>query len=57
MVLEKLNPMDYNVTSMVLEVVPVGAMPLLLLTGILLLIWNYENTSSIPGKSLVDFCV
>jgi aromatase len=57
MVLEKLNPMHYNVTSMVPEVVPVGAMPLLLLTGILLLIWNYENTSSIPGKSLVDFCV
>ncbi|XP_073922044.1 aromatase-like [Castor canadensis] len=51
MVLEKLNPMDYNVTSMVLEVVPVGAMPLLLLTGILLLIWNYENTSSIPGPA------
>ncbi|KAM4829953.1 aromatase [Thomomys bottae] len=49
MILEMLNPMQYNVTSMVPEVVPVGIMPLLLLMGLLLLIWNYDNTSSIPG--------
>ncbi|KAG3261864.1 aromatase [Ictidomys tridecemlineatus] len=49
MVLEMLNPMHYNVTSIVPEVIHVGTMPILLLMGLLLLIWNYENTSSIPG--------
>ncbi|XP_012618938.1 aromatase [Microcebus murinus] len=49
MVLEMLNPMHYNITSMVPEVMPVATMPILLLTGLLLLVWNYEDTSSIPG--------
>ncbi|XP_021549649.1 aromatase isoform X2 [Neomonachus schauinslandi] len=49
MVLEMLNPMHYNITSMMPEVMPVATMPILLLTGFLLLVWNYEDTSSIPG--------
>ncbi|XP_058150181.1 aromatase [Dasypus novemcinctus] len=49
MILEMLNPMHYNITSMVPEVMPVATMPILLLTGFLLLVWNYEDTSSIPG--------
>ncbi|XP_053526097.1 aromatase [Artibeus jamaicensis] len=49
MVLEMLNPMQYNITSMVPDAVPVAAMPILLLTGVLLLVWNHEDTSSIPG--------
>uniref|UniRef100_A0A8C9DQ10 Cytochrome P450 family 19 subfamily A member 1 n=1 Tax=Prolemur simus TaxID=1328070 RepID=A0A8C9DQ10_PROSS len=49
MVLEMLNPMHYNITSMVPEVMPAATMPILLLTGLLLLVWNYEDTSSIPG--------
>ncbi|XP_049633941.1 aromatase [Suncus etruscus] len=51
MVLEMLNPMQYNITSMVPGAVPVAAMPILLLTGFLLLVWNYEDASSIPGPS------
>lgn len=51
MVLEMLNPMQYNITSMVPEAVPVATMPILLLTGLLFLVWNYEDTSSIPGES------
>ncbi|XP_008704187.1 aromatase [Ursus americanus] len=49
MVLKMLNPMHYNITSMMPEVMPVATMPILLLTGFLLLVWNYEDTSSIPG--------
>ncbi|CAO2635027.1 Cyp19a1 [Lemmus lemmus] len=49
MFLEMLNPMHYNVTNMVPEAMPVSAMPLLLIMGLLLLIWNCESTSSIPG--------
>ncbi|XP_032964651.1 aromatase [Rhinolophus ferrumequinum] len=49
MVLEMLNPMHYNLTSMVPEAVPLATMPILLLTGFLLFIWSYEDTSSIPG--------
>ncbi|KAF6129590.1 cytochrome P450 family 19 subfamily A member 1 [Phyllostomus discolor] len=48
MVLEMLNPMHY-ITSMVPDAVPIATMSVLLLTGLLLLVWNYENTSSIPG--------
>lgn len=53
MVLEMLNPMHYNITSVVPEVVPIATMPILLFTGFLLFIWNYEDTSSIPGKSVI----
>ncbi|XP_006895396.1 PREDICTED: aromatase-like [Elephantulus edwardii] len=49
MILEMLNPMHYNITSVVPETVPVITMPILLLTGFLLLIWNHEGSSSIPG--------
>ncbi|XP_028639158.1 aromatase [Grammomys surdaster] len=49
MFLEMLNPMHYNVTIMVPETVPISAMPLLLIMGLLLLIWNCESSSSIPG--------
>ncbi|XP_022346376.1 aromatase isoform X2 [Enhydra lutris kenyoni] len=49
MVWEMLNPMHYNITSMMPEVMPVATMLMLLLTGFLLLVWNYEDTSSIPG--------
>ncbi|XP_037689905.1 aromatase [Choloepus didactylus] len=49
MILEMLNPTHYNITSMVPEAVPVATMPILLLTAFLLLVWNYEDTTSIPG--------
>ncbi|XP_059954358.1 aromatase-like [Mesoplodon densirostris] len=49
MVLEVLNSVHYNITSMVTEVAPVASVSILLLTGFLLLVWNYKNTSSIPG--------
>lgn len=57
MVLEMLNPMHYNLTSMVPEAVPLATMPILLLTGFLLFIWSYEDTSSIPGKSVIQVCI
>uniref|UniRef100_A0A8D1CL66 aromatase n=1 Tax=Sus scrofa TaxID=9823 RepID=A0A8D1CL66_PIG len=49
MVLEMLNPM--NISSMVSEAVLFGSIAILLLIGLLLWVWNYEDTSSIPGKS------
>ncbi|XP_051677694.1 aromatase isoform X1 [Oryctolagus cuniculus] len=49
MVLEMLNPMHFNITTMVPAAMPAATMPILLLTCFLLLIWNYEGTSSIPG--------
>ncbi|ELV10625.1 Cytochrome P450 19A1 [Tupaia chinensis] len=49
MVLEMLNPMHYNITSMVPEAMPAATVPILLLACLLFLIWNYGDTSSIPG--------
>ncbi|XP_075387503.1 aromatase [Tenrec ecaudatus] len=49
MILEMLSSVHYNITSMVAEVVSAAAIPILLLTGLLLLIWHFEGTSSIPG--------
>ncbi|XP_061038117.1 aromatase-like [Eubalaena glacialis] len=63
MVLEVLNSVHYNVTSMVTEVASVASIAILLLTGFLLLVWNYKNTSSIPGPGyflgigpLISYC-
>lgn len=55
MVLEMLNPMHYNITSMVPDALPIAIMPGLLLTGLLLLVWKYKDTSSIPGESSLSF--
>lgn len=57
MVLEVLNPTHYDVTGMVAKGVTVASIAILLLTGFLLLVWNYEDTSSIPGKAVVYFCI
>lgn len=50
MVLETLNPMHYNLTSLVPDTMPVATVPILVLMFFLFLIWNHEETSSIPGK-------
>lgn len=50
MVLETLNPMHYNITSLVPDTMPVATVPILILMCFLFLIWNHEETSSIPGK-------
>lgn len=55
MILNMLNPVHYNITGVVPEAVPIATMPILLLTGFLFLVWNYEDTSSIPGKSSFSF--
>uniref|UniRef100_A0A674KEY6 aromatase n=1 Tax=Terrapene triunguis TaxID=2587831 RepID=A0A674KEY6_9SAUR len=54
MILETLNLMHYNITSVVPEVMPTATVPILLLMCFLFLIWNYEETSSIPGPG---FCM
>ncbi|KAM9125463.1 aromatase [Pangshura tecta] len=54
MILETLNLMHYNITSVVPEVMPTATVPILLLVCFLFLIWNYEETSSIPGPG---FCM
>uniref|UniRef100_A0A8D1QUG3 aromatase n=1 Tax=Sus scrofa TaxID=9823 RepID=A0A8D1QUG3_PIG len=53
MVLEMLNPM--NISSMVSEAVLFGSIAILLLIGLLLWVWNYEDTSSIPAIYPKDF--
>lgn len=50
MVLETLNPMHYNITSLVPDTMTVATVPVLILMCFLFLIWNHEETSSIPGK-------
>uniref|UniRef100_A0A8C0HBH3 aromatase n=1 Tax=Chelonoidis abingdonii TaxID=106734 RepID=A0A8C0HBH3_CHEAB len=54
MILETLNLMHCNITSVVPEVMPTATVPILLLVCFLFLIWNYEETSSIPGPG---FCM
>ncbi|KAK4820881.1 hypothetical protein QYF61_007928 [Mycteria americana] len=49
MVLETLNPMQYNITSLLPDTMPVATVPVLILMCFLFLIWNHEETSSIPG--------
>uniref|UniRef100_A0A8D0HH20 aromatase n=1 Tax=Sphenodon punctatus TaxID=8508 RepID=A0A8D0HH20_SPHPU len=49
MMLEILNPGHYNITNVVPEMMPVATLPILLLMCFVFLIWNYEETSSIPG--------
>ncbi|XP_034640757.1 aromatase [Trachemys scripta elegans] len=53
MILETLNLMHSNITSVVPEVMPTATVPILLLMCFLFLIWNYEETS-IPGPG---FCM
>lgn len=53
MVLETLNPMHYNITSLVPDAMPVATVPILILMGFLFLMWNHEETSSIPGKLIL----
>ena len=54
--------MHYDVTGMVAEGVTVVSIAMLLLTGFLLLVWNYKNTTSmaavlvcIPTNSVRQF--
>uniref|UniRef100_A0A8C4YQN3 aromatase n=1 Tax=Gopherus evgoodei TaxID=1825980 RepID=A0A8C4YQN3_9SAUR len=54
MILETLNLMHCNITSVVPEVMPTATVPILLLVCFLFLIWNYEEISSIPGPG---FCM
>ncbi|KAL8197220.1 UNVERIFIED_CONTAM: hypothetical protein K2H54_016014 [Gekko kuhli] len=45
-----LNPGGhYNISQVVSEAMPAATLPLLLLLGFLVLMWNFEETSSIPG--------
>lgn len=46
--------MHYNITNVVPEAMPAATVPILLLMGFLFLIWNYEETSSIPGKPILE---
>lgn len=49
MVLEVLNPVQYDVTGMVAKGVTFASIAILQLTGFLLFVWNSKNTASIPG--------
>ncbi|NXT37482.1 CP19A Aromatase, partial [Pelecanoides urinatrix] len=49
MVLETLNPMHYNITSLIPDTMPVATVPILILMCFLFLKWSHEETSSIPG--------
>ncbi|KAM4749000.1 aromatase [Rhinophrynus dorsalis] len=51
MVLEALNPMHYNITEVVPVVAPTTAVSLLLFVFLLIIVWNHEDTSLIPGPS------
>nr|BAE20061.1 P450 aromatase [Eublepharis macularius] len=48
MIEESLNPGHY-ISKVVSETMPAATLPLLLLMGFLFLMWNFEETSSIPG--------
>ncbi|XP_040269920.1 aromatase-like [Bufo bufo] len=48
---EVLNPMQYNITGVMPSVAPATAASVVAFIFLLILIWNYEETSSIPGPS------
>ncbi|XP_044135574.1 aromatase-like [Bufo gargarizans] len=48
---EVLNPMQYNITEVMSSVAPATAASLVAFIFLLILIWNYKETSSIPGPS------
>ncbi|POI34521.1 hypothetical protein CIB84_001727, partial [Bambusicola thoracicus] len=48
MIPETLNPLDYF-TSLVPDLMPVATVPIIILICFLFLIWNHEETSSVPG--------
>uniref|UniRef100_A0A8V0ZIT3 aromatase n=1 Tax=Gallus gallus TaxID=9031 RepID=A0A8V0ZIT3_CHICK len=48
MIPETLNPLNYF-TSLVPDLMPVATVPIIILICFLFLIWNHEETSSIPG--------
>lgn len=49
MIPETLNPLNYF-TSLVPDLMPVATVPIIIVICLLFLIWNHEETSSIPGK-------
>ncbi|XP_044294752.1 aromatase [Varanus komodoensis] len=49
MIMETLNPVQYNISRVVSDTMPAATVPLLLIVGFLFLVWTYEETSSIPG--------
>ncbi|KAG8575685.1 hypothetical protein GDO81_009637 [Engystomops pustulosus] len=51
MIPKVLNPMQYNITEVMPSVAPATAASVVVFIFLLILIWNYEETSSIPGPS------
>ncbi|XP_033022981.1 aromatase [Lacerta agilis] len=49
MIMEAFNPMQYNITRVVSETMPVATVPVLLLIGFLFLMWTCEEAATIPG--------
>ncbi|XP_053575873.1 aromatase [Bombina bombina] len=51
MILDVFNTMQNNITDVFPRVVPATAASVLLFIFLLIIVWNYEETSSIPGPS------
>ncbi|XP_073424539.1 aromatase isoform X1 [Dendrobates tinctorius] len=51
MITEVLNPMQYNITEVMPSVAPATAASMVAFIFLLILIWSYEETSSIPGPA------
>ncbi|XP_063782150.1 aromatase [Pseudophryne corroboree] len=51
MILDVLNMVQYNITEVMPVVAPATAASVVIFIFLLIIIWNYEDTSSIPGPS------
>ncbi|XP_040198608.1 aromatase [Rana temporaria] len=51
MILEALNTMQYNITEVMPSLAPATAASVVAFVFLLIIIWSYEETSSIPGPS------
>nr|BAD21352.1 P450 aromatase [Glandirana rugosa] len=51
MILEALNTMQYNITEAMPSLAPATAASVVAFVFLLIIIWSYEETSSIPGPS------
>lgn len=56
MIVEALNTMQYNITEVMPSLAPATAASVVACVVLLIVIWSYEEISSIPGEFIINAC-